>query len=249
LSLFNRIFGKKEIVLAAADLSVLHTDVHSHFIPGIDDGAQNMDESLELLRSMQDLGYKKVITTPHVMSDYYRNTPEIILSGLDKVRDAAAREGLYIHIEAAAEYYLDYDFEEKIKNKTLLTFGDNYVLFEMPFVGEPQNLSRCVFEMQMAGYKPIMAHIERYAFWHNTYDKIESLREKGVLLQLNMNSLSGHYSIPTRKVAEKLVDDNMIDLVGTDCHNLNHIELLKRTSTLPYLHKIIHNEQLINRKL
>ena len=249
MGFLNKIFGKKESRLPPADLSVLETDVHSHFIPGIDDGAKTMEDTLELLRSMQDLGYKKVITTPHVMSDYYRNTPEIILGGLDKVREAAQSEGLYIQIEAAAEYYLDYDLEEKIKKKSLLTFGDNYVLFEMPFVGEPQNLSRCVFEMQMAGYKPVMAHIERYTFWHREYDKIEALKDKGVILQLNINSLSGHYSLPTKKIAEKLIDNDMIELVGTDCHNVNHIQLLQHTLTVPYLHKILGKKDLLNRSL
>ena len=113
MSVFGRIFGKKERLLPAADLSVLGTDVHSHFIPGIDDGAKTLEESLSLLEAMQEFGYKKVITTPHVMSDYYRNTPEIILRGLDTVREAAMKKGLSIEIDAAAEYYLDFDLEEK----------------------------------------------------------------------------------------------------------------------------------------
>lgn len=249
MAIFSRLFGKKEKLLEPADLSVLETDVHSHFIPGIDDGAKTMNDTLELLQAMQDFGYKKVITTPHVMSDYYRNTPEIILRGLEQVREAAVKKGLTIQIDAAAEYYLDFDFEEKIRKKELLTFGKNYVLFEMPFVGEPQNLSRAVFEMQMAGYKPVLAHVERYTFWHNDFEKVQNIYDKGVLLQLNLNSLSGHYSIPTKKVAEKVIDLNMISLVGTDCHNMNHIELLRHTATYPHLHQIIQNKYLINKQL
>lgn len=249
MGFFSSIFGKKEKFLPPADLSVLGADVHSHFIPGIDDGSKSIEESIELLQAMQNLGYKKVITTPHVMSDYYRNTPEIILGGLEKVREAAQKNNLSIQIDAAAEYYLDFDFEEKIKNKTLLTFGNNYVLFEMPFVSEPQTLGRAVFEMQMAGYKPVLAHVERYGFWHNNYEKITSIKDKGVLLQLNLNSITGHYSLPTKKIAEKLIDENMIDLVGTDCHNINHIQLLEHCRTFPYLHKIIAKPELINKSL
>jgi len=249
MSILSSLFGKKEKFLPPADLSVLKTDVHSHFIPCIDDGSKSFEESVELLQAMQNFGYTKVVTTPHIMSDYYRNTPEIILSGLDKVREAAQKNNLTITIDAAAEYYLDFDFEEKIKNKTLLTFGKNYVLFELPFVSEPQNLSRAVFEMQMAGYKPVLAHVERYGFWHNSYDKIVALKEKGVLMQLNLNSLTGYYSLPTKKTGEKLIDENMIDLVGTDCHNMNHIQLLEQCRTFPYLHKIIAKHELINKSL
>lgn len=246
MSFFKKIFSKKEQLLDPADLSVLKTDVHSHFIPGIDDGAKTIDDSLELLEAMQNFGFQKVITTPHVMSDYYKNTPEIILSGLDQVRNAAQKKGLTIKIEAAAEYYLDFDLEEKIKSKNLLTFGDQYVLFELPFVGEPQNLNRAVFEMQMAGYKPVLAHVERYAFWHQDFDKIQSLFDKGVILQLNMNSLSGHYSIPTKKMAEKLVQLNMIGLLGSDCHNMNHIALMNQSSRSPFLHTLLKKQNLLN---
>ncbi len=249
MGIFSKIFKRGDKVLPPADLSVLKTDVHSHFIPGIDDGSKSLEESLELIGEMEKLGYTKVITTPHIMSDYYRNTPEIILGGLDLVRNALAKTGSKMQIEAAAEYYIDFDFQEKIKQKNILTFGDNYVLFEMPFIGEPQILNTVVFDMQMAGYKPVLAHVERYQFWHNDYEKIQSMKEKGVLLQLNINSLSGHYSPQVRKMAEKMVDENMFDLLGSDCHNMNHIGLMQKTITMPYFHKIMNYSGLINQKL
>jgi protein-tyrosine phosphatase len=250
MGLLSGLFGrKKEVMLEPADLTILGTDVHSHFIPGIDDGAKTMEDSMNMLRTMQEYGYKKVITTPHIMSDFYRNTPEIILRGLSQVREAAVKEGITLQIEAAAEYYLDIELEEKIKNRTLLTFGDNYVLFEMPFVGEPRNLSRAVFEMQMAGYKPVLAHVERYLFWHREPEKIQTMYDKGVILQLNLNSLSGHYSPQVKKAAEELVDKDLIGLVGTDCHNMGHLELLKTSSRFPHFHKILNNKQLLNKKL
>ncbi len=249
MGLLHKIFGRKEKVLPEADMSAIKTDVHSHFIPGIDDGSKSLEESLELIDEMEKMGYTKVITTPHIMSDFYRNTPEIILSGLDLVRNALTKAGSNMQIEAAAEYYIDYDFQEKIKEKKLLTFGDNYVLFEMPFIGEPQILNTVIFDMQMAGYKPVLAHVERYQFWHNDYEKIQSMRDKGVLLQLNLNSLSGHYSIPTRKLAEKMIDENMYDFLGSDCHNMNHVGLIHHTRTMEYLHKIIKYEGLLNKNL
>jgi protein-tyrosine phosphatase len=249
MGIFNKIFGKKEKVLPPADLSFLKTDVHSHFIPGIDDGAKTIEDSLELIGAMEKMGYTKVITTPHIMSDYYRNTPEIILGGLDLVRNALAKSGSKMQIEAAAEYYIDFDFQEKIKEKKLLTFGNNYVLFEMPFIGEPQILNTVIFDMQMAGYKPVLAHVERYQFWHQDYEKIQSMKDKGVLLQLNINSLSGYYSPQVRKLAEKMIDENMFDLLGSDCHHTGHIELMQKAITMPYFHKIMNYPGLINQCL
>ena len=250
MGLFSNLFGKKkEKDLEPADMSVLRVDVHSHLIPGIDDGAAEMEDSLNLLAEFEALGYKKVITTPHVMSDYYRNTSEIILKGLEDVRKAKAERGLTIEIDAAAEYNLDADFEPKIEAGDLLTFGDNYVLFELPFLSEPPMFNDIVWKLQMKGYKPVLAHVERYGFWHNQWEKIESLKDRGVFIQLNINSLTGHYGPDVKAIGERLIDNDMVDLVGSDCHNLNHIGLLQRARRKPYLHKVIQSEKLINKKL
>lgn len=198
MGIFQNIF-KKEPKLEPLDLGILQTDLHSHLIPGIDDGSKSMEMSLDLLKRFSALGYKKVITTPHIMSDYYKNTPEIILGGLEKVKEAIAIEGINIEIEAATEYYLDHRFRELIKEKNLLTFGDRYVLFELSFTAEPPGVKEAIFEMIMEGYKPILAHIERYPFYINEWDTINNLRERGCLLQLNINSLSGQYGPQVKK--------------------------------------------------
>src|ERR1700756_3314906 len=177
-----------------ADLSVLHTDIHSHFIPGIDDGAKSIEDSLTLIRGMKELGYKKVITTPHIMTDGYRNTPEIILSGLEKVKEALKKAEIDIEIEAAAEYYYDFEFENKIKTGNVMTFGKKYLLWEVPFINPPENMNQLIFEMATRGYKPVLAHVERYGFWQQNFEKYEELADRGVLLQMNINSVTGHYS-------------------------------------------------------
>ncbi|MFN9798672.1 MAG: tyrosine-protein phosphatase, partial [Bacteroidota bacterium] len=158
MSFLKRMLGKTEQTHSPADLSLVGIDMHSHFIPGIDDGAQNMDETMFLLRAMKDLGYRKVITTPHIYTDLYPNTAERILSGLVKVREQIAADGLEIEIEAAAEYFLDEHFEALIEKKELLTFGNNYVLFELGFMQEPPTLPRAIFNMHLQGYKPVLAH-------------------------------------------------------------------------------------------
>ncbi|MBK7271359.1 MAG: hypothetical protein IPI07_18190 [Flavobacteriales bacterium] len=111
---------------------MLRCDVHSHFIPGIDDGAHTMDQSMELLTAMPELGYRKVVTTPHNMADGYKNTPEIILGGLERVREELKRRGIAIEIDAAAEYYLDHELEQKVTDRKVLTFGDNYCSSNCP---------------------------------------------------------------------------------------------------------------------
>lgn len=246
MGIFDSIFGKKKKILEPFDMSILKMDVHSHLIPGIDDGAQTMEDSIQLIRELNALGYSKFITTPHIMSDFYKNTPEIILGGLEKVRERLKEEGLNVEISAAAEYYMDFEFEAKIKEGGLLTFGDNYVLFEVSYFNKPEGFERIVFDLQTAGYKPMLAHVERYPFWYGNWEKYERFKELGVFFQLNIMSLGGHYGGQTKKVAEDLIDRGMIDLIGSDLHNMNHIESMKRAIREEYLHKIATNEKLLN---
>jgi protein-tyrosine phosphatase len=249
MSFFQRMLGKTEQTLPPADLSLVGTDMHSHFIPGIDDGAQNMDESLALLRAMQDLGYRRVITTPHVYTDLYPNTAERILEGLEAVREAIRREGLEIEIDAAAEYYLDEHFEKLIEQKQLLTFGKNYVLFELGFMQEPPNLSRAIFNMILQGYKPVLAHPERYDYWHGKLSKYEELADRDVLIQLNVNCLTGHYGQQVKETADALVDAGLVHFIGSDCHHPGHIQMLTAVRSNPRVHRLIRSGKLLNTQL
>lgn len=245
-----QIFGKKEASLHSLAIgNELAVDIHSHFIPGIDDGSPDMETTIALLEAMVNLGYKKVITTPHVMSDFYRNTSDIIKKGCDGIRAELARQNIALEIDCAAEYNVDIDFHPKIKKKELLTFGDNYVLFELPFISEPPNLNDVIFEMQLSGYKPVLAHPERYGFWHFDFEKYQTLVDKGVLLQLNINSLTGHYSPQVKKIANKLIDLNMISFLGSDCHHMGHINLMHQASKLEVVHQISTGDKLLNKTL
>ena len=249
MSFFSNIFKKKEPVFPPADISMLGTDVHSHLIPGIDDGAKTMEDSLNLIRGLVQLGYKKIITTPHIMSDYYRNTPEIILSGLADVREAIKKKGVNVLLEAAAEYNLDYEFENLILEKKLLTVGtDNHVLFELPFMQEPLNLTNAIFSMQTNGYKPILAHAERYSYWYGNTEKYHEMHNKGLVIQVNIGSLTGHYGPEAKKAAEYIIDNELIGMLGSDCHHLGHIELIKEAQTKPYFHKALEMN-LLNKHL
>jgi protein-tyrosine phosphatase len=248
MGLFGNFFSKRE-ELDPADMSVLQCDVHSHLIPGIDDGAQSMDDSLQLLDYFMGLGYRKLITTPHVMWDFYKNSPEIIQAGLKELKSAAQSAGKAIDLHAAAEYYCDFNFEELTQNKSLLTFGQNYVLFELSFLNPPANLYELMFKLQSNGYKPVLAHPERYKYWHNEFDKYLSLKERGVLFQLNVTSLSGHYSLETKNIAQRMIDEDMIDFLGSDCHNQNHVRLIEKARREPSLHKLLKSPKLLNKTL
>ncbi len=249
MGLFSKIFGKTQPDLAPLDLGVLTCDIHSHFIPGIDDGAQTLEQSIELISAMHELGYSKVITTPHVMADGYKNTPEIILRGLETVRRELLMKGIPVGIEAAAEYYLDHELDKLVKEKRVLTFGNELLLFELPFLSEPMMLFSIVFEMQSAGYRPVLAHPERYQYWHTDPGTMEKLKDRGVLFQLNTIALMGAYGPGVKKAAEKIIDNGWYELLGSDCHRMDHVQALRATLTEPYLHKVIASGKLQNAKL
>jgi tyrosine-protein phosphatase YwqE len=237
MGLFD-LFKKKKEVLEPFELSRFKVDIHSHLIPGIDDGSQTMDQTIAMLAKFQELGYKKVITTPHVMSDSFPNTSENILAGLEDVREEIKKVGLTIEIEAAAEYYFDETFVAKIKAKDLLTFGDNYVLLEFAFHSPPQYIDQMFFELQSRGYRPVVAHFERYMYYLGKIDRAIEWRQKGINIQININSLFGHYGPDIKKQAERLIDAGEFDFIGTDCHRIEHLILLENSLTSPYIHKI-----------
>ncbi len=246
MGLLSKIFSKKQNT--PADLSILRTDMHSHLIPGIDDGSKTLDETIAILYKFKELGYKKVITTPHIMSDFYRNTPEIILNGLEIVKGELNRIQLEIEIEAAAEYYFDETLFQMLENESFLTFGDKNVLIEFSFSAAPQEHEKLFYEMRIKGYRPVIAHFERYLFYHGSIEQAKLWREKGMLIQMNINSLFGHYGPSVKKQAEMLIDSAQIDLIATDCHRLEHLTILEQNLNSPYLKKVLDMD-LLNYKL
>ncbi|MDJ0363777.1 capsular biosynthesis protein [Hymenobacter sp. H14-R3] len=244
-NLFARKPATDNLQLAASPLASLAVDMHSHLLPGLDDGAETLTHSLDLLRELRALGFSKLIMTPHIMGDFYKNTPEGIRAALSLLRTAAAEAGLSdVVLECAAEYYLDEWLGRKLADGTeLLTFGGErrYLLIETSYLNEPLNLNGTIFNLQAAGYRPVLAHPERYVYFYGRFAEIEKLRqEQGVLLQLNLNSLAGYYSPAARHVAEKLIDARLVDFVGTDTHHLRHTAALAtKTLKSTYFHKLM----------
>ncbi len=243
-------FSAKEIINIHS-LKKIGIDMHSHLITDIDDGVNTIEEAIEIILYMKSIGYRKIITSPHIMKGGYDNTPEIILSGLDDLRTALKTKNIDFPIEAASEYYLDETFARLIRNEEkILTFGENYLLFELSYMTRPSIMETVFFEMNVAGYKPIMAHPERYPYLHNkTLSHYEKIKEAGILLQVNMFSLVGYYGLPAKKIAEQLIDAEMIDFVGTDIHNTSQLEVLKACLKSEYLEKLLNFKGLKNNLL
>jgi len=228
---------------------MLKVDLHSHFIPGIDDGSKSMDESLSLLKGMEALGYEKVITTPHIMIDVYRNTPQIIKEGLVSLQEAVKNEGINIEIEAAAEYYLDEGFYTHLHSGEVMSINGKYLLFETSYVTKPLQIEEMIFEISASGYIPLMAHPERYRYVSDPLKEYGRLKELGVLFQLDLNSLGGHYGRDAMKKAEILSKNGMIDFLGSDIHHLKQTKFLDDVFMSEEYAKVWENNTILNHTL
>ena len=226
-------FGKKKAI-QSVDLSWLGVDMHSHLIPGIDDGSPDIETSIELIKGLQNLGYKKLITTPHILWDVYPNTSEIITQGVADLKQAVADAGVEIEIHAAAEYFIDEHFEDLLKNKVpLLPISGNMVLVEFSMVTAPMDLQQTLFEMQIQGYQPIIAHPERYVYLNHRKHFFDELKEAGCLFQLNILSLGGYYGKGVQELAEYLLKQNLYSFAGTDLHGARHLAALQKLAASP----------------
>ncbi len=225
-------------------------DIHSHLLPGLDDGVKTFEESWQIIRRFEDLGYRKLITTPHIMNDYYRNTPTGIQNKKEELIDFLKQRNSRIQLEAAAEYYLDEALLQSTdNNETLLTFGaPRYLLFETNFLTEPFQLKDFIFKATTQGYKPVLAHPERYEYLHKNFAKLEDLRNRGVLFQLNILSLIGFYSGPIQKMAEGIIEKGWVDFIGSDCHNEQYSILIEKAQRTKYFKKAL-NLPLLNNSL
>lgn len=224
--------------------------MHSHLLPGIDDGSDSIETSLELIKGMRALGYRKLITTPHIMWDMYRNTPSIINRQLDIVRSAINKEGIDIEINAAAEYFLDEHVEDLLKAKEpLLTLSGNKVLVEFSLAFPAMNIKDILFEMQMQGYQPVIAHPERYIYLQGNKEFYDELRDAGCLFQLNLLSLGGHYGKAVNELAHYLLKNDFYSLAGTDLHHAGHLEQLGSLKMTTAINRFLDTTKLVNHQL
>ncbi|WP_345949957.1 MULTISPECIES: CpsB/CapC family capsule biosynthesis tyrosine phosphatase [unclassified Mucilaginibacter] len=229
------------------DYSFVSVDMHSHILPGIDDGAQTVEDSVLLIREMMSVGIKKIIATPHIMADYYKNNATTINDALNRLNDHLQTEGIEIPIQAAAEHYFDEFFVKLIDNNELMLINNQFVLFELAFTSKPPNLIHTVQRITDKGLTPILAHPERYPYL--TLSEVESLRSWGCRIQTNTIALTGYYGKEVKKSAEALVDEGFIDYISSDMHHPRHALALKNTLKMPYLQKLKDGGKLLNLEL
>ncbi len=209
------------------DLSVLGADMHAHFVPGIDDGAPDAATGADLVEALYRLGVHRFWLTPHIYREYYPNTPETIEPAFRALVSEVRRRNLPVRLYYAAEYFVDEYFEQLLEQKTLLCLPGARVLVELPFVSAPHGFDELLFRMQVKGYRPVLAHPERYGYWHGDLKRFARLKEKGCALQVNLLSLAGAYGRREQQMGEKLIRAGLVDFLGTDCHHMEHVKLLE----------------------
>ena len=229
--------------------SLVDVDIHSHLIPNIDDGAKNIERSIELILSLKEMGYKKLITTPHV-SDMFLNSSTDVLEGYKTLKKELIARNIEIELEVAAEYYADENFEELLSKRDLLTFGkEKYLLFELSYFTPHQDLESLVHEIKLAGYTPVLAHPERYVYLHDNLDNYRDIKSMGVLFQINLLSIPSYYSDEVAKVVKGLINNGMVDFIGSDTHHRQHIKFLKKSFLDSFYKKIFKKNIILNDSL
>ncbi len=227
------IFKKKHT--ETVDLGELGADMHSHLLPGIDDGAADIESSLRLIRGLQDLGFQRFVTTPHVMWDVYRNNADTINDAFQSLQSRMNADRLQVALKPAAEYFLDDHFDQLLEdNVPLLTIKDNWVLVEFSFVTPPINFKEKLFNLQIKGYQPVLAHPERYNYFSRQKEVYDELITAGCFFQLNILSLTGYYGKGPLDLAKHLIKKKSISLLGTDLHHERHLNALRAAGPALY---------------
>ncbi|HCZ08812.1 MAG TPA: hypothetical protein DHV07_06850 [Flavobacteriales bacterium] len=245
MGLWSQIFGsskgkKSAKDREALDLSAFAVDYHSHLVPGVDDGAPDLEASLEMIDALVSLGYRGAVTTPHVMPGMYPNTPETLRPPFEMLKQAVSQRHPDFKLALGAEYFLDASLLDTVLNGGELLAPGGRLLFELAFSAppDPGMLQEFLFEVQLKGLRPVMAHIERYPYWHHELNRFEELHEQGVTLQVNAASLAGAYGPEIQQAAETCIDQGWVRILGTDAHGIRHIDALHASRFRPAVHQL-----------
>ncbi len=249
--MFNLFKKKNEnTAILSKPFEGLVTDMHSHILPGIDDGAKTVEDSKALINVLYQKGFRNFICTPHVYQDLYPNSTETIKAAFNTLLPVVNVAYPDVTINFAAEYFLDEAFDNKLeKNEKLLTVYENNVLIEHAFVQPPPDILTKVFNLQMAGYMPIYAHPERYEFYVKSKKSYHKLYDAGCLFQINLLSLIGYYGKAPMELAKYLIENKMVNLIGTDIHHDKHINAFQQFSDNKLFQELLKQGVLQNSKI
>lgn len=235
-------FFKRSAKPAGSVFSFVETDIHNHLLPGIDDGSPDTATSIQLIEGLLELGFRSFVCTPHVLGTVHPNTPATISGAHQQLQAALAEAGHNLPLQCSAEYMTDYELSDIISSSSLLPMPGEYVLIEMSYAIESPNLREVIFELQTLGYRPILAHPERYPYLFTRFHQYEEITDAGAELQINLLSLQGYYGKPIQKAAEKLISAGLVNWVGTDMHHQRHLDALRQlaanTKALQWIDKI-----------
>ncbi|MCA6422558.1 MAG: histidinol phosphatase [Flavobacterium sp.] len=215
-------------------------DIHSHLLPGIDDGAATMEDSISLISQMSALGFKNIITTPHIITNVWDNNEESIRRIHQETLEVIQEKCDIETFNIGCEYMMDSYFLKRLETEKLLTIKDNYLLVEMSYLSPPFQLYEILFEIQLAGYKPILAHPERYLYYHNNFNEYDKLKKTGCHFQLNLLSTVEYYGKNIAKITDKLLKNEYYDFVGSDIHHQNHINSFKNKIAVKNIETLKH---------
>jgi tyrosine-protein phosphatase YwqE len=217
----------KKLPKGAATTPRLGWDLHAHLLPGVDDGAKTIADSLDSVRALYALGYRASVVTPHVYKGVYPNTRATLDPALAELRAGIAAAGIDYQIHMAAEYFADeHLIELAARDEPLLTFGGDrkLVLFEFPYSTEPLLWADAITMLVRRGYEPVLAHIERYRFVTSDPDTwLDRFAQFGVKLQCNIGSLAGQYGPEAEALARRILDEDRATFWGTDLHRARQI--------------------------
>jgi protein-tyrosine phosphatase len=203
--------------------------MHSHLLPDVDDGIRTTDDALTCLRQFAEWGIQHVVTTPHISQDMYPNTSDLLRNVAAELRTQLETEQIPLTFDVAAEYMVDELFVKRLQENDLLSFGaERYVLIETGWASLPRQLNTWTFQMQVQGYKPILAHPERYPYFRGKTESLVELRQQGCLLQLNLMSLAGRYGAEARRMAQALIQNGLVDFVSSDLHHPRDLPILEK---------------------
>ncbi|WP_316790851.1 tyrosine-protein phosphatase [Pedobacter frigoris] len=240
------LFFNKKFKSPYSDFTIIGTDMHSHLIPGVDDGAKDIADSIQIISGLKELGFSKLYTTPHTLQDIHPNTHESLKKG-HSLLDNQIPEGITLNL--SSEYFLDEQFQHQLAEGTVMPLPGNRLLVEFSQISRPHDLEEVIFDLGIKGYQVVLAHPERYLFFHKQFNYYSRLKEMGIELQVNALSLTDHYGKHIRSIAEKLIEKDMIDFIGTDIHHVRHLPILKRVPESKYFARLVDSNLLKNRFL